>query len=371
MKESVLITGGAGFIGSHTADLLLKKGYKARILDNLSSKTHSGKWPRYLDKRIEKIKGDVRIKKHWEKALKGVDYVIHLAAQMDLIPEFSKFFEVNTLGTANLYEVIVAKKIPIKKVVIASSQFVYGQGRWLCKNDGEVFPKDRENKNLRKGIWDPFCPICGDKIGYLNNKENHIDPPNQYAISKYTQELIAFKLGKLNNIPSVALRYSIAHGPRQSLKNLYSGALRIFTLQLLNNEELSIFEDGQQLRDYVSVYDVARANLTVLESRKADYEVFNVGGGRAYTVLELAGMVSKGLGIKPKFDISGIYRVGDIRHAVSDIIKLKKLGWKPTFSEIETVKEFISWARENLIQSSNTSLVAKEMTKLGILRKTS
>lgn len=339
-KDMVLVTGGAGFIGSHVVDLLLKKGYRVRVLDSLSPKTHSGKWPEYLDKRVEKIKGDVRNIKDWEKALKNVSHVIHLAAYMDLMPDFSTFLAVNATGTANLYEVIVADKLPIKKIVVASSQFVYGQGKWKCKKHGEVFPKGRENDRLEKKIWDPVCPECNGAIVPLPNTEDYVDPPNPYAISKYAQELIALKLGKLYDIPSTALRYSIVHGPRQSVKNLYSGALRIFTTQLLTGKPVSIHEDGQQLRDFVSVYDVASATVFAMENEKTNFKVFNVGGNMTITIMDLAKIIAGYLEKELKVQFSG-YRVGDIRHAISDTSKLEKLGWKRQHTGKEAAKEFV------------------------------
>ena len=368
MKPTVLISGGAGFIGSHSADLLLKKGYHVRILDNLSPKSHSGIWPKYLDKRIEKLKGDVRNKKAWEKVLEGVSYVIHLAAWMDLMPEFSKFFSINVVGTANLYEVIAVKKLPVKKVVVASSQFVYGQGKWKCKKDGIVYPEDRTDPDLKRGIWDPKCPVCGGKITSLPNTEEHQDPPNAYAISKYTQELMTIKLGKLYGIPSTALRYSIVHGARQSLKNVYSGALRIFTLQLASNLEPTLFEDGEQLRDYVSVKDVAFANILAMESPKMDFEVFNVGGGKTYSVIDLAAEIANQLQVKPTLSPSGNYRTGDIRHAFSSIEKIKKLGWQPKFSEEENIKEFIKWSKSQDVNSNILQNSQAQMSKLGVLK---
>ncbi len=365
----ILIIGGAGFIGSHTADELFKRGYKIRILDNLSPKTHFDRWPKYLNPKFEKIKGDVRDRKILERVLKGVEYVIHLAAIMDLMPDYSVFFDTNVTSTALLYEIIVAKKLSIKKVIVASSQFVYGEGRWKCMSHREVFPKQRINDNLIKKKWDPVCPKCGDKVTSLPNLETHQDPPNQYAISKYTQELIALKLGRLNGIPSVAMRYSIVHGPRQSLKNAYSGALRIFTLQLLNNKPLSIYEDGLQQRDYVSVYDVARANADVLESGKADYENFNVGSGKAFTVLELATMVAKVLGKDVNFKPTGEFRVGDIRHAVSSITKLEKLEWKVKDKEEDIVKEYVSWVKEQKLDQDYLKIAEAQMKALGVVKK--
>lgn len=370
MKARVLISGGAGFIGSNTSDALLEKGYRVRILDNLSSKTHNGKWPEYLDPRIEKIQGDVRSKSDWKKALKDVSFVIHLAAWMDLLPEPEKFFSINVQGTANLYEVIVKNKLQVKKIVVASSQFVYGQGKWKCQKHGIVFPKDRQDKDLQKAIWDPKCPECGGFMTSQSNSETHADPPNAYAISKYTQELIAIKLGRLYNTPSTALRYSIVHGPRQSVKNAYSGALRIFTSQMISTQNPSIFEDGLQLRDFVSVKDVALANILVMESDRANFEVFNVGGEKAYTITMLAREVAKQLKVKPDFSPTLQYRAGDIRHSYSDTTKIRKLGWKPQFSETENISEFISWFKTQA-KSVNLLDANEKMKKLGVLKSAS
>lgn len=369
-KGKVLIIGGAGFIGSHTADELLKRGYQIRILDNLSPKTHFGKWPEYLNSRFEKIKGDVRDKKTLEKALAGVDYVIHLAAIMDLMPDYSTFFDTNVTPTALVYEIIAAKKLPIKKVVVASSQFVYGEGKWKCKVHGQVFPKLRTIQMMSQGQFDPKCPIGNESIIPLPSQESHQDPSNQYAISKYTQELIALKLGRLNNIPSVVMRYSIVHGPRQSLKNAYSGALRIFTLKMLAGLHPPIFEDGLSKRDYVSVYDVARANALVLESDKADYENFNVGSGQTYTVLALAKLIRTILGRdKIKLEPCGQFRVGDIRHGFSDISKLKKIGWSVKDLEEKVVEKYIDWVKMQKLDQDYLTLAERQMEKSGVLSK--
>ena len=346
-KGKVLITGGAGFIGSHTADELFSRGYKIRILDSLSHKTHFGQWPEYLKPEYEKIQGDVTNRNDLESVLRGVDYVLHLAALMDLMPNFSDFFNTNVTSTAAIYEIIVAKNLPIQKVIVASSQFAYGEGRWRCPKDGDVFPGLRSPQQLETGDWNPKCPFCKNSIEYLDNLETHQDPPNQYAISKYTEEMIALKIGRNYNIPSAAMRYSIVHGPRQSLKNAYSGALRIFAMKLLNGEPLPIYEDGLMRRDFVSVFDVARANADVLEKQAANYQNFNVGGGKAYTILDLGNLIAKILNKKPIFQIGG-YRVGDIRHAVSNVEKLKHLGWVPQDSEESVVEIYLEWVREEL-----------------------
>jgi dTDP-L-rhamnose 4-epimerase len=227
----------------------------------------------------------------------------------------------------------------------------------------------RTMEQLTKGKWNPVCPKCGKDVRSLPLLETHQDPPNQYSISKYAQELIALKLGKMNSIPSVAMRYSIVHGPRQSLKNAYSGALRIFTLQMLAGKDPTIYEDGGQIRDYVSVYDVARANAAVMEDPRADYENFNVGSGRGYTVLELANIIAKETGWTKEMAANGLFRVGDIRDAVSDITKLKSLGWKPEMSEEEIVKEYVTWVKEQKLDRDYVKEAEEAMKKAGVIRK--
>lgn len=366
IQGKVLVTGGAGFIGSHTVDLFIEKGFKVTILDNLQG--HNGKWPTYINKKATKIKGDVKNIADWEKALKGVSIVIHLAATMDYHLEFSNFFLTNTVGTANLYEVIVAKRLPIKKVVIASSQFVYGYGRWACKTHGLVHPVQTSVKMKKQGHWDPLCPLCKKVVKYQKNKEEHVDPPNQYAISKYTQELIGIRLGKIHNIPTTALRYSIVHGSRQSVANFYSGALRVFALQIMNNQKILLFEDGGMLRDFVSVKDVARANYLAATKARSNYEAYNVGGGISYSIKDFSGMIARQLNKDFKFEL-GSFRQGDLRHAVSNISKIAKIGWKPKVSEDESIREFLDWLNTKKVSIKSVDKVFTEMRKKGVLKK--
>jgi dTDP-L-rhamnose 4-epimerase len=370
-KGRALVTGGAGFIGSHTVEELLRAGYDVRVLDNLTPPVHAGdgQWPDWLSPDAERVKGDVRNREDWVKALHGVDVVFHLAAYQDLLPNFSEFFHVNSVGTALLYEVIVAQKSPVRKVVVASSQFVYGEGRYQCARDGEVFPDGRDPQRLTKGLWEPVCPKCGGSVQPLPLLETHANPRNQYAIAKYSQELMATVLGRNYGIPSVALRYSIVQGPHQSFRNAYSGVLRILTLQMINDSTPSIFEDGRQLRDYVNVADVVRANLLVMEREEANYEVFNVGGGRGYTVLEFANIVAETLGKRVEFKPSGEYRVGDTRHSISDISKLQRLGWNPIRSPQESVRAYVDWIRRQDLEKDYAAEGLEAMRKMGALRK--
>lgn len=341
----ILVTGGAGFIGSHTVDLLLQQGHRVRILDNLTPPVHvEGKIPDYVPRDAEFILGDVRDRAAWERALDGVDAVFHFAAYQDYLTDFSKFFHVNTVGTALLYEIVVENKLPIQKVVVASSQATYGEGKYECAKDAVQYPPLRPVEQLMRREWEPRCPVCGNTMTSLITDEGRVHPHNQYAMSKYTQEMLALNFGRRYNIPSVALRFSIVQGPRQSFRNAYSGVLRIFTTRLLSDHAPICYEDGQQLRDYVSVHDVARANVLVMQDPRADDQVFNVGGGRAISVVEYARLVARKIGKDIAPEIPGQFRFGDTRHIVSDIGKLRALGWEPRVALADIVDEYIAWA---------------------------
>lgn len=375
-----MVTGGAGFIGSHTVDALLKKGYKVRIMDSLTPPVHMV-WPDYLPKRAEVVLGDVRNREDWEKALEGVDYVFHFAAFQDYLPYFSKFFHVNTVATALLYEIIVEKKLPIKKIVVASSQAVYGEGKYKCEEHGIQYPNLRPVEQLMRREWEPKCFKCGggltslltdeytDETYALSETNYFANPHNQYAMSKYAQEIVALALGRRYKIPTVALRYSIVQGARQSPRNLYSGVLRIFTLNMLNNRQPVAYEDGMQLRDYVNIADVVKANLLVLEDKRADYEIFNVGGGKSYTVLEFGDIAAKVLGVNIKPKVTGEFRFGDTRHIISDISKLEALGWKTTKTPKTSVREYANWIQTQKLERDYTAGAEKKMRELGTLRR--
>jgi len=368
----VLVTGGAGCIGSHTVDALLAAGYDVRVLDNLGPAVHGpdAGWPLWLPADAECLRGDVRDRDAWRTALSGVDAVFHLADYQDLLPNFSGFFAVNAVGTALLYELIVAERLPVRKVVLASSQFVYGEGRYRCPADGEVFLPGRDPARLARALWDPVCPACGGPITSLPLLETHAGPANQYAIAKYKQELTALALGRNHGVSSVALRYSIVQGPRQSFRNAYSGAMRIFTLQLLCGRRPTVFEDGGQLRDYVNIADEIRANLLALERPKADFRVFSVGGGRGYTVIELACTVAAALGSDAEPPLTGEYCVGDTRHSVSDISRMQALGWRTTQTPVDSAREYVAWVQEQRPDRALVEEALERMRRVGVLRPT-
>lgn len=365
---NILVTGGAGFIGSHTVDRLINRGYRVRILDCLQKPVHLKGRPEYINEKAEFIIGDIRDKRALEGAMKGIDAIFHLAAYQDYLPDFSTYFHVNSVSTALIYEVIVEEKLPIKRVIVASSQAVLGEGLYKCSEHGEIMPDIRLEEQLSKGDWEHHCPLCNKYMKYLTTPEAKINPQNQYAMSKYSQEMIAINLGKRYEIPSVALRYSIVQGPRQSFYNAYSGAMRIFTLHLFFNRRPIIYEDGMQIRDFINYKDVIDANIIALEDDRTDYQLFNVGGGRGYTVLDFYKKIRQVTGKEMEPVISKYYRFGDTRHIYSDIKKLKSLGWKPKVSIEESIKEYWEYLNGQTDIDDILDYAEKTMMNKGVVR---
>jgi dTDP-L-rhamnose 4-epimerase len=343
----VLVTGGAGFIGSHLVDRFLSEGYKVRVLDSLEPKVHPRGLPSYVPKEVEFIHGSVTDRNVLRAALRDVDVVSHQAAYQDYMPDFSKFLHVNAVGTALLFELIVEHRLPVKKVIVASSQAVYGEGQYTCAEHGTFLPTPRSLEQLRHGKWEVSCPQCDSDCKPCLLREEFSNPYNQYAVSKIAEEKAALGLGYLNGIPTVALRYSITQGTRQSLYNHYSGVCRIFFSRALRGESLIIYEDGKQTRDFVHVSDVVDANMLVLTNCSADYHAFNVGSGVAVTVLEYAKAVNARVPAAVPLDITGQYRRGDNRNSVSSIDQLKGLGWKPKHDLNDILDEFLKWILQN------------------------
>lgn len=364
----VLITGGAGFIGSHTCDLLLAKNFQVRVLDCLQPRVHPRGRPGYLPVEVHFVEGDVRDRTAWERALDDVRYVFHMAAYQDYMPDFSTFFQVNTSSTALLLELIVEKRLPVEKIVLASSQAVYGEGQYRCAEHGLLDPGPRPLAQLQRGAWDHACPRCGERLAPAPLEERCAHPHTAYGISKYAAERVALELGRRYGIPTVALRYSIVQGPRNSPHNAYSGICRTFTQRLLNHKPPVIYEDGKQLRDYVHVRDVAAAHALVLERPECDFEVFNVGGTRGVTVLEFARMVAAACDEEIPPVLAGEFRVGDTRHTVSDSAKLRRLGWAPRFGVEQIVRDYVGWVREQREIPDNYEQAAHEMKQRGVLR---
>jgi dTDP-L-rhamnose 4-epimerase len=339
----VLVTGGAGFIGSHLVDRFLQLGFRVRVLDSLDKKTHPYGRPAYLPPSVEFLHGSVTDRRLLRKALEDVDVVSHQAAYQDYMPDFSKFMHVNGFGTALLYELIVQDRLPVKKVIVASSQAVYGEGQYECVKHGLFLPRPRSHEQLARGDWEVQCPYCGKPASTRLLSEEHANPFNQYAVSKLAEEKTALGLGWLHGIPTVGLRYSITQGARQSLYNHYSGICRIFFSRLLRSLPLIIYEDGLQTRDFVHVQDVVDANMLVLERDAANFQAFNVGSGKRTTVLEYAKIVLTKLRSDVELQISGEYRRGDNRHSVSSIGNLRQIGWEPRRDLSVIMDDFLEW----------------------------
>jgi dTDP-L-rhamnose 4-epimerase len=346
MATKVLVTGGAGFIGSHTVDLLLQRGYDVRVLDALQERVHPRGKPAYIPRDVEFVVGDVADRAVMEPALRGVEMVVHLAAYQDYMTDFSRFVHTNTESTALIFELAVEKKLPIRKVVLASSQSVAGEGRYECAEHGVVRPGPRPIEQLRRGDWEVHCPRCDRPMQWLPIDEETCSPHTAYAISKYALELLAVNLGRRYGIPTACMRYTYVQGPRNSFFNAYSGILRRFALRILHGLPPVLYEDGRQVRDYVNVADVARANLIALERDEANFGVFNVGGGRPVTVRAFAEMVLEAFGSDLQPEVPGAFRVGDTRHTISDLTRMKSLGWEPRVPVEESVRQYVAWIRE-------------------------
>ncbi|HVN87097.1 MAG TPA: NAD-dependent epimerase/dehydratase family protein [Candidatus Binatia bacterium] len=340
-----LITGGAGFIGSHLADRLLAEGWEVRILDNLQPRVHPHGRPNHVPAAAEFIEGDVRDKETLRRAVRGVEVVFHQAAYQDYMADFSTFLSTNAVSTALIMEILVEERWALRKVIVASSQAVYGEGQYRCQQHGEFQPLSRDPARLGAGLWDISCPHCGEPAQALLLDERYHNPCNAYAVSKLAEELTALRLGRLYDIPTVALRYSITQGPRQSLFNGYSGICRIFCARLANGEPPIVFEDGLQRRDYVHVADVVEANWVVLNDSRADFRAFNVGSGRATTVGDYATGLIERMKVEARPLISGEYRLGDNRHSVSSIARLEELGWRPRRSLDDIFADYLAWLR--------------------------
>jgi len=347
----VLITGGAGFIGSHTSDLLIKEGFKIRVFDNLEPQVHGGKKPEYLNPDVEFLHGDITNKDQWKKILDGVDAVIHLAGMVGIgqsMYQPVRYLNTNTIGTALMYEAILedAKlRKSIRKIVVASSKSIYGEGAYKCKRHGVVYPQPRPTSQLENHDWEVHCPSCGEYVVPIGiTEEKPVQNLSVYALSKYDTERLAIDFGNALGIATVAFRYFNVYGPRQSLNNPYTGVAAIFLSRVKNNNPPVIFEDGKQTRDFIFVEDIARANLLALE--KADKtDVYNVGSGAPITVAGVANIIIELLGSKVEPEIIEKFRPGDNRHDFADITKIsKEMGFKPKWDLKKGFAELIKWS---------------------------
>ena len=370
MQKKVLITGGAGFIGSHLADELINKGYRVRALDNLLEQVHgeNAQRPEYLNSQVELQIGDVRDREAVDQALEGIDAVFHFAAMVGVgqsMYQIKDYTEVNNVGTAVLMEALMEK--PVERLVVASSMSIYGEGLYLDEQGNKRMECERDLIDVKKGKWEMY-DANGDVLKPVPTPETK--QPNLssvYALSKYDQERLSLISGKAYNISTTAMRFFNVYGTRQALSNPYTGVLAIFASRLLNNNPPLIFEDGKQKRDFIHVKDVARACRLAIESPKAGGEVFNVGSGNQYTIQEiadkLAGVMNKD---NLKAEITGKYRVGDIRHCFADPSKIKNmLGFEPQVKFEEGLFELAEWLKTQ-IATDNVSKASNELSSRGL-----
>ena len=352
--EKVLVTGGAGFIGSHTADLLMERGYQVAILDNLEPQVHGQerKPPDYINKNALLIYGDVLDRELLKKTIREVDAIVHLAAMVGVgqsMYQIERYVDVNTRGTSKVLDVLVNTENNIKKLVVASSMSIYGEGKYHCeKCASTVYPGLRNEAQLEKKQWDHFCPTCGYPLTPLpTDEEKPLLSTSIYAMTKRHQEEMCLLIGKTYGIPAVALRYFNIYGSRQALSNPYTGCAAIFTSRILNNKPPYIFEDGNQTRDFIHVKDVAQANLSALEQNNADYQAINIGTGKPLSIKALAEILTKiynKTNLQPY--LSNEYRKGDIRHCYADTTKAQKLlNFKSSITLEDGLNELANWAK--------------------------
>ena len=345
-QKRALVTGGAGLIGSHIVDLLLHEGWNVRVLDNLEPQTHKNGKPEWVNPKAEFRQGIVQDYDTMHSALRDIDVVFHQAAYGGYMPEMAKYVLVNSFGTAQMLEIIRDHQLPIKKVVVASSQAVYSEGAARCAEHGNVVPLLRPSEQLRAGDFTVKCPICGEATSSIPTPESTPGGGETvYALTKVDQERLVLLWGKQTGTPTVALRYSCTYGPRQSLFNPYTGVIAIFCTRLLNHQQPIMYEDGGQTRDLCFVEDIARANLLVATSDKLDGLPVNVGSGRATAVRDLARIIAEKLGIDIPPLARGEFRPGEIRSLISDISLVRTIGYEPSVTIEQGIGRYIDWIR--------------------------
>lgn len=374
-----MISGGAGFIGSNLALALIRKDHKVTVLDNLSKQIHgvqpetSALYNQIRDK-AGVIRGDVRNREDWIKALEGQEVVVHYAAETGTgqsMYEIEKYSTVNIGGTAILFDILANdKNHSVEKIVIASSRSIYGEGKYECEKDGIVYPTERTDEDLASGDFTVKCPVCGGIPRLLPTDEGgKIHPSSIYGLTKQMQEEMCMIMGKALNIPVVAFRYQNVYGPGQSLSNPYTGILSIFSTRIMNGNDLNIFEDGEEGRDFVFIDDVVEATILGIEKEEANYRVYNVGSGKRTTVSEVAQRLLENYGKKVNCHITGNYRLGDIRDNYADLTRIQQeLGFQPKTSFEEGIRAFASWVSSQEIQDDLYNKSIEEMKEKGLLK---
>ena len=373
--KNILITGGAGFIGSNLALKLIEKGYKVTVLDNLSPQIHTSNSPLYdsIKDKVRFIKGTVLSYDDWKNALEEIDVVVHLAAETGTgqsMYEIEKYTDVNIKGTSIFLDILANEKHSVKKMIVASSRAIYGEGKYECSSCGIVYPNERKDEDMSKGDFTVKCPICNANAKLLATDENSkIHPSSIYGITKQVQEQMFMVMGKTLNIPALAFRYQNVYGAGQSLSNPYTGILSIFSTRIKNGNDINIFEDGKESRDFVYIDDVVDATILGIEKDEANYEVFNVGLGLAIDVNKVASTLVKEYKSNSKISISGNYRLGDIKDNYADLTKIQtKLGFKPKVSFEEGIKRFTKWVNAQEVVEDQYEKSINEMKEKGLYK---
>jgi len=378
MNQSVLITGGAGFVGSNLALVLLNRGHSVRILDNLSPQIHGVdalQSPLYqsIKDKVDFIRGDVTNESDLILALKDVDTVVHLAAETGTgqsMYAIRHYTDVNVSGTALLLEIIANNKNSIKRLVVASSRAVYGEGRYHCQLHGCIYPDARRSENMERGDFEVHCPQCDGHVKLVPTDETTpVSPSSIYGITKLNQEQMFLTVGRAKGISTIAYRYQNVYGPGQSLSNPYTGILSIFSTRIRNEKGINIFEDGLESRDFVHIDDVVAATVVGIECTDEIIEVFNVGSGIATNVLAVANSLQSLFNKFTPIEISGQFRVGDIRHNLADLTHIKSaLGWSPNIPFKDGLAGFVDWAKNEAIQQDRYDESLAELKSKGLFK---
>ena len=376
--KNILITGGAGFIGSNLALKLIAKGYQVTVLDNLSPQIHGNNpestSPLYLSikDKVNFIFGSVTNKSDWEKALQNQDAIVHFAAETGTgqsMYEVQKYVDVNINGTALMLDLLVNGDYPVKKVVVASSRSIYGEGKYISPELGAVYPTQREAIDMDKGDFEVKYPNSSALTLVGTDEDSKIHPSSVYGITKQNQEQMVMTVCPTIGIAGVALRYQNVYGPGQSLKNPYTGILSIFSTQIKNGNSINIFEDGKESRDFVFIDDVVDATILGIEKEEANNQVFNVGTGVATDVVTVANELAKNYQIDVPIKVSGNYRLGDIRHNYADLSKINQLlGFIPRVSFVEGLQKFAQWVNTQEVEKDNYQQSIDEMKAKGLYK---
>ncbi len=367
----ILVTGGAGFIGSHLVDRLVQMGHDVTVLDVIEKQVHTHGRPEYLNRKAKYIIGDIRDRRKLSESIKGTEVISHQAAAVGVgqsMYQIEKYVDVNSLGTAALLDFLVNGKHDVRKFIVASSMSIYGEGSYICEGCGMVYPDIRDKSQMERHEWEMRCNKCGRKASPLpTDEEKPLKPTSVYATTKRSQEELCLNVGRSYGIPTVSLRYFNVYGPRQSLSNPYTGVCAIFSSRIKNGKPPLIFEDGLQSRDFVNVRDIVQANILAMEKKKADYNYYNVGTGVQKTILDVANTLIKlyGMGVKPR--VSSRFRAGDIRHCFSDIRKISDdLGYRPSVTFEDGMKELVEWG--NTVNAvDRTEMAERELKDKGLI----